>query len=138
MYLFDASSIVNLVKKGVVKFFSIGSTIDLALYESINAVWKEYKLLKRFDKNIALEFIKILGDIFNIIDTFSIKSLEKEVFEIASKEGLTIYDASYIAIAEKNNLILVTDDHVLMKKASNYVKTMNSSDFLAFMMSKKI
>jgi len=138
MYLFDASSIVNLVKKGVVKFFSIGSTIDLALYESINAVWKEYKLLKRFDKNTALEFIKILDDIFNIIDTFSIKSLEKEVFEIASKEGLTIYDASYIAIAKKNNLILVTDDHVLMKKASNYVKTMNSSDFLAFMMSKKI
>jgi len=138
MYLFDASSIVNLVKKGVVRFFSIGSTIDLALYESINAVWKEYKLLKRFDKNTALEFIKILDDIFNIIDTFSIKSLEKEVFEIASKEGLTIYDASYIAIAKKNNLILVTDDHVLMKKASNYVKTMNSSDFLAFMMSKKI
>jgi len=138
MYLFDASSIVNLVKKGVVKFFSIGSTIDLALYESINAVWKEYKLLKRFDKNIALEFIKILGDIFNIIDTFSIKSLEKEVFEIASKEGLTIYDASYIAIAKKNNLILVTDDHVLMKKASNYVKTMNSSDFLAHHKSKKI
>ncbi|RLE64713.1 MAG: DNA-binding protein, partial [Thermoprotei archaeon] len=36
---------VNLVKRGIIKVFASGSTIDLALYESINAIWKEYKLL---------------------------------------------------------------------------------------------
>ena len=129
MYLFDASSIVNLVKRGIIKVFASGSTIDLALYESINAIWKEYKLLKRFDKDVALEFIGIISDIFEVIDIFSIKDLEEEVFKIASKERLTIYDASYVAIAKENNLILITDDWNLRNKASNYVKTMSSTDF---------
>jgi len=45
VYLLDVSSIVNLIKKGMVKPFANGVTIDLALYETLNAVWKEYKLL---------------------------------------------------------------------------------------------
>lgn len=129
MYLFDASSIVNLVKRGKVKVFAAGSTLDLALYESINAVWKEYKLLKRFDKDSALEFIGIISDLFNVVNILSIRGLEREVFEIASKEKLTVYDASYLAKAKKYDFILVTDDDNLRKKALNYVKTMSSTDF---------
>lgn len=85
--------------------------------------------MKRFDKDVALEFIGIISDIFEVIDIFSIKDLEEEVFKIASKERLTIYDASYVAIAKENNLILITDDWNLRNKASNYVKTMSSTDF---------
>ncbi len=129
MYLFDASSIVNLVKRGKVKVFVAGSTLDLALYESISAVWKEYKLLKRFDKDSALEFIGIISDLFNVVNILSIRGLEREVFEIASKEKLTVYDASYLALAKKYDFILVTDDENLRKKALNYVKTMSSIDF---------
>ena len=38
MYLFDASALVNLVKKGRVKPLARGATIEPALYESLNAV----------------------------------------------------------------------------------------------------
>lgn len=127
MYLFDANSIVNLVKKGVVKVFAKGVTLDLALYESLNAIWKEYALLKRIDEDTVKDFIGIVSDVFSVIKVMSIRGFEEEVFTLASREDLTIYDASYLHIAVKNNLILVTDDQKLKGKASKYVKTTSSS-----------
>lgn len=131
MYLFDASSIVNLIKKGIVKHFANGVSLDLALYESLNAIWKEYKLLKNLDETTAILFLDIISNIFNVIKTLSIKGLEKEIFSLASKENLTIYDASYLYIAIKNNFILVTDDEKLKSKASKYVKVVTSNELLS-------
>ena len=47
MYIFDASAIVNLIKRGLTSPFTDGPTLDLAIYECLNVVWKEYKLLKK-------------------------------------------------------------------------------------------
>ncbi|MEM3573137.1 MAG: type II toxin-antitoxin system VapC family toxin [Nitrososphaeria archaeon] len=112
-YLFDASAIVNLVKKGRLLILSKGSTLELALYESLNAVLKEYVLLKKLDHESAVDFVKILSEIFGNIKTESIRGLETEVFNLAAKFGLTIYDASYLLAALNNNLTLVTDDSKL-------------------------
>ncbi|MDH5810966.1 MAG: type II toxin-antitoxin system VapC family toxin [Candidatus Methanomethyliaceae archaeon] len=112
-YLFDASAIVNLVKKGRLLILSKGSTLELALYESLNAILKEYVLLKKLDHESAVDFVKILSEIFGNIKTESIRGLETEVFNLAAKFGLTIYDASYLLAALNNNLTLVTDDSKL-------------------------
>lgn len=112
-YLFDASAIVNLVKKGRLLILSKGSTLELALYESLNAILKEYVLLKKLDHESAVDFVKILAEIFGNIKTESIRGLETEVFNLAAKFGLTIYDASYLLAALNNNLTLVTDDSKL-------------------------
>jgi hypothetical protein len=40
VYLFDASAIANLVKRGSLKPLSEGVTLDPAAYEALNAVWK--------------------------------------------------------------------------------------------------
>jgi predicted nucleic acid-binding protein len=128
VYLFDASSIVNLIKKGIAKLFAEGATLDLALYESINAVWKEYKLLRRIDRSTALMFIEIINNVFNVIRTLSIRGLEKEVFDLASKENFTIYDASYVCVSRNNKLTLITDDQRLRSKASKYVRVITSSE----------
>ena len=130
MYLFDASSIVNLIKKGMTKPFANGVTIDIALYESLNAIWKEYQLLKKFDKDTALMFVDIISHVFNVIKALPIRGLEKEIFNLASKEDLTVYDASYVYTAMKNKLILVTDDRKLGNKASKYVKVITSSELI--------
>jgi predicted nucleic acid-binding protein len=42
MYLLDAGAIVNLVKKGGLKPLAEGATLDLTIYEALNAVWKEH------------------------------------------------------------------------------------------------
>ncbi len=128
LYLFDASSIVNLVKRGLAKVFIYGETIDLALYEALNAIWKEYTLVKKIDKETALEYINILIDVFTAIEKVDIHGFEREVFDIASREKLTLYDASYLYIAIKHKLVLVTDDKELREKARKYVKVLNSRE----------
>jgi len=128
MYVFDASSILNLIKKGIVKPFADGVTIDLALHESLNAIWKEHQLLKRIDKNTALLFLDIIDGVFNVIKVLSIRGLEKEIFNLASREDLTVYDTSYLYVTMKNKFTLVTDDQRLRSKASKYVKVITSSE----------
>ena len=128
MYLFDASALVNLVKKGRVKPFARGATIELALYESLNAVWKEYRLLGRIDEETALRFVDVISDVFSVIEVLSVRGLERGVFGLAAKDGLTVYDASYLYVAMKNGYTLVTDDRELRGKASRYVDTASSSE----------
>ncbi len=128
MYLFDASALVNLVKKGRVKPLAKGATIDLALYESLNAVWKEYRLLGRIDEETALRFVDIISDVFSVIEVLSVRGLEREVFKLAARDGLTVYDASYLYVAMKNGYTLVTDDKELRNKASKYVETASSNE----------
>ncbi len=130
MYLFDASSIVNLVKRGILRVLGQGSTIDLARYEALNAVWKEYLLLKQIDRETMLEFADILSKIFDIIRIENIQGNEREVIELAAREKLTIYDASYLLLAIKKNLILVTDDEELKRKASKYVKVRKTQEII--------
>ena len=77
MYLFDASALVNLVKKGRVKPLAKGATIDLALYGSLNAVWKEYRLLGRIDEETALRFVDVISDVFSVVDVLSVRGLER-------------------------------------------------------------
>lgn len=126
-YLFDASSILNLIKKGVTEVFLQGVTINLAEYEALNAIWKEYKLLKRINEETALEYVDIVANIFKVIEKLSIEGNEEKVFKLASKENLTIYDASYISLAAENKLTLVTDDQKLKEKASKHIKAINSN-----------
>jgi predicted nucleic acid-binding protein len=52
VYLFDASTIVNLIKKGSMKAFIKGSPLNLALYETTNAIWKEHKFGKIDEKQL--------------------------------------------------------------------------------------
>jgi len=128
MYLFDASSILNLIKRGLVTPLADGLTLDLALYECLNAIWKEYKLLKKLKEDIALEYVDIVADLFKSMYVSSIKGSEEEIFKLACKEKITIYDASYLYLAKVKNLVLVTDDRKLREKASKYVKTLASKD----------
>jgi len=129
-YLFDASSIVNLVKRGITKVFEHGLTIDLAYYESLNAVWKEYSILKKIDRETALKYVEVLSTVFQAIETTSILGYEPEVFELALRENLTVYDASYLHIAIREKLILVTDDSKLKQHVVNYVKALSTAEFL--------
>ena len=129
VYLFDASAIVNLIKKGFMKAFIKGFSLNLALYETMNAIWKEHKFGK-IDEETALEYIEVLTMAFKLFEILSISAYEKEVLKLAVKEELTIYDASYLFLAIKNKLILVTDDEKLKNKSLKYIKVLNSKDLL--------
>jgi len=130
VYVFDASAVVNLIKRGLTSPLTDGLTLDLAIYECLNVVWKEYKLLKKLDEETASSFIKIISDVLSIIRMDSIKGSENEVFNLACKEGLTIYDASYLHASMKMQATLITDDRKLKEKGSKYVKVLSTEKLI--------
>jgi predicted nucleic acid-binding protein len=130
VYLFDASAIFNLVKRGYLKPLAKGVTLDLAVYEVLNAVWKEHYLLRHIDEETVKELLDVLERVFDVVTVASIRSEEARVFELAVKEGLTVYDAAYLYYALRNKLVLATDDRRLMEKAKQYLETMSTRELV--------
>lgn len=128
MYLFDASAILNLVKRGRLDVFLKGFTLDLATYEVTSAVWKECYLLGKIKPETANKLIELLSKLFTILDIYTIKGSEREVLGLALREGITVYDASYVHIAAKHKLTLITDDEKLAKTASKYTSTASTTE----------
>lgn len=127
-YLFDASAIVNLVKRGKLQVFAQGATLELARYEALNAVWKEHLLLQKLPVDVAREFVGILSDLFNAIEVLSITGNEPQIYALAVEERIPIYDAAYIYTAIRQNLTLVTDDKQLQKVAVRRTSVLCSRD----------
>ncbi len=105
-----------------------GATLDLAVYEALNAIWKEHTLLRKLDKSQALKFAILIREVFQALDICSVRGHEEEVLKLAMDEGLTIYDAAYLYMALETRHILVTDDKKLAKKAEKYLKVLKSTD----------
>ena len=125
MKIFDASAILNLLEEGTLPDFSESATINLALYEIGNAVWKQVHLTKRLNQSQGEKIIlsaSLLIDKMKYINIDVVNALK-----IAVKEGLTFYDASYLQIAYSTKSELITDDKKLRDKAEKYVETAGTS-----------
>ena len=86
-------------------------TIELAVKEVANSIWKRVKLLRDIDENKALT---ILGDLLELRRT-ALRIEPQDVYlgqalEIALKNDATIYDSLFIAQALTKKAILVTSD----------------------------
>jgi len=134
-YLIDASSIAILlgkIKEKAVEFLVNVATLDLALYELGNFIWKECILKKNINKEEALNMVKDLTEILGLMD---LEKIEKEdvrnVMMIALDLKLTFYDASYLYVANSKNKILVTNDNELLDKAKRIgVEAIRVEEFL--------
>ncbi len=126
-YVFDASALVNLAKRGCLKVLIDGATLDLAAYETLNSVWKEEALLGRIDRETANSFVKVLSLALRGVRVTGIAGHEADVYRLASEEKITVYDAAYLWLAVRENLVLVTDDKRLREKAVKYVEAVPSS-----------
>ena len=119
-----------MVKRGLTSPLAEGLTLDLAVYECLNVVWKERKLLKRIDEETALSLVKLMSDALAFTEIRSIKGLEGEVFSLACREGLTVYDASYLYTSIRERATLVTDDQELKEKGSKYVRVLDTEQLI--------
>ena len=74
-----------------------------------------------------------IAKILEIIKLENIESAEefKEVMKLAAELKLTFYDASYLQVAKRMGIPLVTEDKELLEKAKNVsVKALNVEKFL--------
>jgi predicted nucleic acid-binding protein len=121
-YLFDSSSVIKALKLGKVDVLVGGYIQWLTIYETLNALWKEVHLLRTIPEDRALEFTETLERLFDFMKILDVRGLERGVLEVAVKLGVTVYDSSYIVLARRYGLTLVTEDRRLRAKAQEVVR----------------
>jgi predicted nucleic acid-binding protein len=127
-HLLDASHVLWAIKspsneEDLLRLFSENCMLDLTKYEIGNVLWKEHTLHKSIEEDEFREFLSLLGRIVQRTETLSVEADEPpQVADLAAKERITFYDASYIVVAKARNLILSTEDARLEKVASKYTK----------------
>lgn len=100
-----------------------GETLDLALVEVSNAIWKKTVLLRMMkyeDSIIALKAVKELLPQLLVVHE-SVDFLQRAM-GISLKEKIPIYDSLYIALAEDKGEKLITGDKKQYDVAIKYVK----------------
>jgi predicted nucleic acid-binding protein len=128
--LFDASSLVKTLKLGRVELLYRSYVQWLTFYEVLNAVWKEFYLSKTIPAGRAVEFARLLNRAARFMRVLSVEGLEEEVLRTAIDLGLTAYDSSYVVLARKFDLKLVTEDEKLKAKARKLVKCTSVEELL--------
>lgn len=117
-YLFDSSSLIYAVRLKKIGILAGNYIQGLTVYEVLNALWKEAYVLRKMSKNEAGNLLDVFIRLLDHLKMLDSRGLESEVFRMAVETGLTVYDASYLALARKEKLTLVTEDVKLRNIAS--------------------
>jgi Predicted nucleic acid-binding protein, contains PIN domain len=112
--------------KGKIELLGGNYTVILAKFELGNIVWKEVFLHKRISRE---EGLRLLSFISKVLNTMNLEDVNcKETEEIALNYGITFYDASYVWLARKLDLPLVTEDNKLRKAVERELKVLSTKD----------
>jgi len=122
-YIIDTSALINIVMKFYKKDLNFINGLieesifpDLIFYE-IGSYLRKYKEINKVSNNE----IKEMTELFNyIIGKAKIEEvrLNYEILDLSIKENLSYYDAVYLYLARKYNLILISDDEDLIKEGA--------------------
>ena len=130
--VFDSSSLTNLIVTRGGKALDVlkgHCVLDLTIYEIGNALWRMQRTKAKLSPADARSLMKVTTYLVSWMNSIPLSELDSlEVLDIATKEGITFYDAAYVACAVKRRSVLVTDDGSLAKVASRRVKVSSSRD----------
>ena len=100
--------------------------MDIALAESLNALWKHVKLHRDLQKREAESAAKDLKELYDSLNVITTRELLDEAVETALTWDITVYDSLYVTAAKKLRATLYTAD----QKLYNVSKKMVSSELL--------
>jgi len=97
-----------------VRGYLLLSAPTLLLYELGNVFWKHPQIAAEK----AYTFIKRFVDLqLNFVNIYSDNDLLRNVCHISKSRDVTFYDATYVAIAERDETKLITADEEILNKA---------------------
>jgi predicted nucleic acid-binding protein len=134
--LLDASSFLLLVKKAdvrsTVECLRDSFILDLTFYEVGNAIWKEGTLMKFLTSEEAERLGTMAQTILAKVNRANSEAGDfQKILEIAQTEKLSYYDSSYVYLAKKAALPLVSEDKELRTKAQKYTDTHTVAELLS-------
>ena len=125
MIVVDASSIAKVVLQEEgwerVPLSIDAATLDYSFVEAANAVWKAV-LQGRVSAEEARRKVEALRLIASALVVFRATDYLERGLEIALIEGITVYDAVYVALAEDKGATLYTCDKEQYSAARKYVR----------------
>jgi predicted nucleic acid-binding protein len=111
-YLIDTSALYPMLISSIPFNAEECAVSSLTEYEVGNVLWRENKQGKlKNPRKVAIIFSEVMAP----LQKMAIDSVA-DVLAIAIERNLTFYDASYVYIAEKKTMKLVTQDTDLLKK----------------------
>lgn len=93
------------------------ATVDLALPEALNAIWKHVSKIGDLGREEAADGARDLLRIWAKLRVHQSVEVAEEAFKLALEEGVTVYDAIYIQLARSKRAGLATFDEKLSKSA---------------------
>lgn len=129
MIVVDASALVKLVVKeedsskaiaeveGAINRGEVVVSADIALAETLSAIWKHHKILKDIslnELNGKIDTALLIWDRIVKIDT---GGLAHNAMGVALTNNITTYDSLYVAACRANNAPLLTFDEGIIKRA---------------------
>ncbi len=106
----DSTKVMDLMKIGYSKNVNF-IVSELVKYEVGNAFWKNLRKGDDDGRKLIREFLMLNMDYIPLNDDLAI-----EVMKIAHENDITYYDGVHIALSERYNVQLVTDDKTLLNK----------------------
>ncbi len=90
--------------------------------ECLNVIWKHTNLLKDLSPKEASLAIEDLTKLYDDLAITPTRELKDEAMHIAISQNITVYDALFIAAAQKINATLFTADKKLCEKTNKLIK----------------
>ncbi len=114
-YVLDASALYPLLlslKEDILEYSELFTVLDLTLYEVGNTIWKEHR--KGRARNPA-KIARLFQEMLSLIPITRIGSQDLgKILDLALRENLTFYDATYLHTARIKKAKLVTEDRELL------------------------
>lgn len=95
-------------------------TVDLALPEALNAIWKHATRIGDLSREEAVNSSRDLLRIWSAMRAYSSENIAAEALKLALDEEITVYDALYIQLSRSVNAGLATFDKELSRVASKH------------------
>ena len=125
------ASIADALKKGYALH-----TVDIALVEGLNAIWKHANALKDLKMTEAMPATEDLTRVYEGLNIVTAREAAAKAVKIALEQNITVYDSLYISAAQKLKGILYTADRKLCLIAEKIItarmlkaESLNAADF---------
>ncbi len=93
-------------------------TVDFALTEALNVVWKHGKIFKDLDEEKVNSTVQDLVKLYDGLNIVLAREIAAESIKTALRQDMSAYVALFVTATEKLNGTLFTSDQKLQKNAN--------------------